>query len=509
MHDHGNAARTSAREILILDWNWERAGILARALGELGNDVNHVDHLQAATRDNSSVVLISAFWPSHPGLRYRENTIVSLLQQIRTWPGKPDIVVFGCAECGLTMVDCCRWLLEGARYLVDTADPIIVRSHVRQCLKARAEFRENSNNCEEPLETEFGVIYASEEMRQVMERVRRAATLKHAAILVTGPTGSGKQKLAEVIQRLDPWRPNAPVLTVNCAAIPGALAESELFGHRRGSYTGATGDRMGCFRAAHGGTLVLDEIGELDPSLQPKLLRVLETNKVKSLGQDTEVPVEVRVIATTNRDLRAMAADGHFRMDLYQRLAMIEISIPPLAQRSADVLPLMRFFLEKHRNDYNCEVKTIHPAVIEALSNYSFDGNVRELENIVRFILFNKAEGDTIQLGDLPRHVLEQVTSQGRRPACEAAAEYLSWRVVQDKLPLVELLNECESIALKAALRFTGGNRSAAAALLHISERTLYNKLQQWSQSPSPDNDTAAACPAAAGGSMSVSEQQQ
>jgi len=239
---------------------------------------------------------------------------------------------------------------------------------------------------------------------------------------------------------------------------------------------------MGCFRAAHHGTLLLDEIGELDLSLQPKLLRVLETNRVKALGQDHEVPIEVRVIATTNRDLRSMAVEGRFRMDLYQRLAMIEISIPPLARRSADILPLMQFFLEKHRKDYNSEATAIHPAVIEVLSSYRFDGNVRELENIVRFVLFNKREGNTIQIEDLPRHILEQVTSPGHSPAYEAVAEYLAWRVVQDKKTLAELLNECEAAALKAALDSTGGNRSSAAALLHISERTLYNKLQHWSQ---------------------------
>jgi transcriptional regulator with PAS, ATPase and Fis domain len=242
---------------------------------------------------------------------------------------------------------------------------------------------------------------------------------------------------------------------------------------------------MGCFRAAHGGTLVLDEIGELDLSLQPKLLRVLETNRVKSLGQDNETQVEVRVIATTNRDLRAMTAEGRFRMDLYQRLAMIEIAIPPLALRSADILPLMQFFLNKHCKDYNSQAKTIHPAVIEALSNYSFEGNVRELENLVRFVLFHKSEGETIMLEDLPRHVLEQLTLQHRRPAYEAAVEYLSYRVIHDRLSLVELLNECERAALKAALDTTNGNRSAAAALLRISERTLYNKLQQLSQANS------------------------
>lgn len=474
-----NAIRALGNEILIVDWNHHRSAVLSRAMEELGHKIQQVDSLPTTARPNTVAVLISAFWPSHPEPQCMEGTIVSFLQKLRNWPSKPHIIVFGCEECDLKVVDCCRWLLEGARFLVDNDDPIILRSHVRQCLKP--EDRCHQSSTEAAQEEDCGLIYASDEMRGVLTLVRRAALLQHPAILVTGPTGSGKQKIAEVIERLDPRHPHAPVLTVNCAAIPGTLAESELFGHRRGSYTGATGDRMGCFRAANGGTLVLDEIGDLDLSLQPKLLRVLETNRVKSLGQDSEVPVNVRVIATTNRNLRAMAAEGRFRMDLYQRLAMIEIQIPPLAQRSADVLPLMRFFLDKHRKDYNCEVRNIHPSVIEVLSNYSFEGNVRELENIVRFILFNKPNGETVGIEDLPRYVLEQVGAGGRMPAYQGAADYLSWRVVQDRLSLAELMDECERVALKAALDSTGGNRSAAATLLQISERTLYNKLQQWS----------------------------
>jgi DNA-binding NtrC family response regulator len=497
MQNPSTPVENLTHEILLVDWNVERVAILTRALEDLGNPVEHIDNLRATVHYNSPVVLISAFWPCHFQPEGQENAIISFLRRVRNLSCSPDIIVFGCADCGLSVVNCCRWLLEGARFLVDAADPIVLRSHVRHCFKLRAEIQEYSTGRETFVGAEFGVVYASDEMRQVMGRIKKAASLKFATILMTGPTGSGKQKLAEALQRLDPWRPNAPVLTVNCATITGSLAESELFGHRRGSYTGATADRMGCFRAANGGTLVLDEIGELELSLQPKLLRVLETSLVKSLGQDSEVSVEVRVIATTNRDLRAMAAEGKFRMDLYQRLAMIEICIPPLAQRVTDLLPLMRLFLEKHRMEYNHEAMSINPAVIEVLSSYRFEGNVRELENIVRAVLFNKKQGDTVQIEDLPRHVLEQITSKGNRPDYEAVVGYLSGRVVQDKLPLAQLLDECESVALKAALNFTDGNRSAAAALLQISERTLYNKLQRWPESRprnyNPDAELAAS----------------
>ncbi len=483
MQDDSTGAESRTPVILVVDWNVERAVRLTRALGDLGHRVLPLHNWQVLPDENCAVMLVAGAWPSSSRAEGQDRAIVSFLQRTRNLPAKPDIIVFGCAECGLSMVEWCRLLLEGARFLVDDADPLVLTSHVRECLKQRAESEQRSSGAGESLGAEFGVIYASDAMHCVMDRIKKAASLKYAAVLMTGPTGSGKQKLAEVLQRMDPWRPEAPVLTVNCATIPGTLAESELFGHRRGSFTGADADRMGCFRAAHGGTLVLDEIGELDLSLQPKLLRVLETNLVKSLGRDNEIPVEVRVIATTNRDLRAMSLQGKFRMDLYQRLAMIEIHVPPLARRTEDLLPLMMYFLEKHRHEYKRAVRRIHPAVIEVLSGYSFEGNVRELENIVRSILFNKTEGDSVVVEDLPRHVLEQVTSRGRRPEYEAAAGYVSWRVVQDKLPLGEILSECERTALKAALDFTGGNRAAAAALLQISERTLYNKLHEWSQS--------------------------
>src|SRR5262249_36614800 len=152
-----------------------------------------------------------------------------------------------------------------------------------------------------------------------------------------------------------------PFITVNCGAISAALAESELFGHRRGAFTGATIDRLGCFRAADHGTLFLDEIGELDISLQPKLLRALEEKQVRPLGQDHETPVDTRVIAATNRDLKALVAEGRFRMDLYQRLSVIHLRVPPLSSRRDDLTPLMNFFIKKHRSFYQGEIDAIDP----------------------------------------------------------------------------------------------------------------------------------------------------
>jgi transcriptional regulator with PAS, ATPase and Fis domain len=465
---NASAAIESGEVILLLDASSERSRALLGAFNSLGLSLRHAGSLEEAVVHGAAVVLIPAA---------KGNQILSILRELHGMFSRPEVIVFGCGDSGMSVTDSCRCLLEGARHLVEGADPSILSSKIKRCLEYRREMQiETCTHTNFPT-SELGVIYGSDRMHQMLRKLRKVAEVKNATVLLTGPTGSGKQKLAESIHRMDPWRRNAPMITLNCATIPVPLAESELFGHRRGSYTGATADRMGCFRAANGGTLVLDEIGELDLSLQPKLLRTLEEHKVRSLGQDSEVPVDVRIIATTNRDLRSMVVDGRFRMDLYQRLAMVELFIPPLAHRPEDIPPLMNFFIDKHRELYDGYIREIHPNVIDVLSRYAFDGNVRELENLVRYVLFNKNHGDAIQVEDLPRHVLEGIVSMTKRVTHEAASGYLSSRVFHDKMSLSEVLNECESIMVKAALDFTRGNRSAAADLLKISERTLYNKL--------------------------------
>jgi two-component system, NtrC family, response regulator AtoC len=469
--------------VLLLDWNRERSAQLFRHLSTYGLNLHLIHGADEARQRGGAVVLLPASWPPHGQEQTPEaDHALKILAQLRRLSSAPEVIVFGCVDLSLSVTVLCRYLLEGARHLVEGVDPAILFSKVMSCLEKRRDVRFDAGP-NKMAGHEFGVIYGSEVMHQVLGKLKKAASVKNAIVLLTGPTGCGKQKLAESVHRMDPWRSNAPMMTINCATIPATLAESELFGHRRGSYTGATADRMGCFRAAHGGTLVLDEIGELDLSLQPKLLRALEERKVRALGQDTEVPVDVRLIATTNRDLRAMVEEGRFRMDLYQRLAMVEISIPPLTRRSEDLLPLIKFFVHKHQDLYHDEITDIHPNVIAVLSEYPFEGNVRELENLVRHILFNKSHGQTIQVEDLSRHVLEAVArGTGTQLSREAASRYLSARVFRDKMSLGDVLEECESIMVKAALDFTGGNRSAAAALLRISERTLYNKLHHFTE---------------------------
>jgi transcriptional regulator with PAS, ATPase and Fis domain len=487
--------------VALLDWNCERLAKMVQGLIRSGIEARQCTDIHEAANLHASVLLIPASWPSDkPKITVLgDDKATAVLRGIRRLAPRSSTIVFAGTERRIDITDRCRYVLEGARYVVDSSNRGELESDIRECLQNSGLPEDGPEPQEAPETGPVGIVYASSQMREVLRQVKKVATVKHATVLLTGPTGSGKQRLAEAIHQLDPWRRNAPLITVNCSTISAALAESELFGHRRGSYTGATGDRMGYFRAANHGTLFLDEIGELDLALQPKLLRALEEKKVRALGQDTECEVDVRVIAATNRDLRAMVAEGRFRMDFYQRLSVVEIAIPPLSRRPEDILPLIKFFLAKYRDLYKGQANQVDPSVIDVLARYGFEGNVRELENIVRHVLFNKERGDTIKVEDLPKRILASVVGGDRVPNSETVSEYLSSRVVRDGMSLNDVLKECECSLLNSVLDHTQGKRTTAAKLLGISERTLYNKLSdhfpQTSESEPPLENQIKACP--------------
>lgn len=464
-----------AGKVLLVDWDVHRAQNIRESLAELPIIVVHTEDMQTIPVPDFDVILLPAVWPNKSsGNSSGIQSAVQLLDHSKGMRANLLRIVFGCMNDNVTLTECCQFLLAGAQQLVESDDPDALRTILQTWLDTR---RPTDGKAEAHHTAMPGIVFASEEMGKVLQQVKKAALLKNITVLLSGPTGTGKQKLAEVIHALDPWRKHTPLMTLNCSTISGALAESELFGHRRGAYTGATADRLGLFRMASGGTLFLDEIGELELGIQPKLLRVLEERKVKSLGQDAEVPIDVRVIAATNRDLKSMAKGGTFRMDLYQRLSMLEIHVPPLSTRPDDLYPLIMHFLAKHGDIGTGEVKHVHRNVIDVLSKYEFEGNVRELENLVRHLLFHKRTGDTILIEDLPIHLIEKIAKPLQCYGQETHAEYLSWQVVQLGRSLEEVLSECESTVVASILRLSRGSRSAAAEMLHISERTLYNKL--------------------------------
>ncbi len=306
-------------------------------------------------------------------------------------------------------------------------------------------------------------IGSSSATHRLMERARQVARTD-ADILMEAESGTGKEVLARFIHRSSP-RCQRPFVAVNCAGFPDSLLESELFGHTRGAFTGAMASKAGKFELAHTGTLLLDEIGEMPLSLQPKLLRVLQEREIDRLGDTRPLHVDVRVIATTNRPLAAMVADGKFRADLFFRLNVIPITLPPLRERSDDVPDLINHFVRKYAPASRSSVLGFSPELVERLKTYEWPGNVRELENFVRRALV---------LAPGPVVGLELLSDAGFQTGEEAAGG------IEPGLTLREL----ERTLLEKTLDATGGNRTRTAGMLGVSLRTVRNKIREFGLPP-------------------------
>jgi len=303
------------------------------------------------------------------------------------------------------------------------------------------------------------LIGISREMERVYATVRKVADTE-VTVLITGESGTGKELVAKAIHSLSSRR-CAPFVAVNCAAIPRDLLESEMFGHVKGAFTGAVRDKTGKFRAAEGGTLFLDEVGDLPLDLQPKLLRALQEKSIEPVGGTTPVKLDVRVVAATNADLERAIAVGSFRDDLYYRLAVIPIDLPPLRERHDDIPLLIRHFCGKHGG----EGVTFSPAAMEELCRYSWPGNVRELENTVARLLILR-NGDVIETADLPEKIAGNVPSGERR--------------IINLPPDGYSLEELEREIVIEALERNGWNQSRAARFLRIPRHTLIYRMEKY-----------------------------
>jgi two-component system response regulator HydG len=320
----------------------------------------------------------------------------------------------------------------------------------------------------------FGIITRSTEMKKTVELARRSARVD-TTVLITGPSGAGKERIARFIHAESP-RAGGPFIAVNCAALTETLLESELFGHAKGAFTGATSDRVGLFEAANGGTLLLDEIGEVSPGLQAKLLRVLQEHEIRRVGESRNRKVDVRVLAATNRTLSDEVNRGAFRHDLYYRLRVIELRVPALRERQCDIVPLTRRFLAEAGERLRRPVEGITPAAADQLVRYAWPGNVRELENAVERAVA-LALGPRIDVEDLPEEI---------RHARSVVPPAASSRRLAD----------VERALIVATLAESGGNRTRAAELLGIGVATLYRKLKQYGA----DAGEQASRPEAGGG---------
>ncbi|MFN3407276.1 MAG: sigma-54-dependent transcriptional regulator [Caldimicrobium sp.] len=315
--------------------------------------------------------------------------------------------------------------------------------------------------------TEFksleGIIAESPSMKKVLSLVNRVAETQ-APVLITGESGTGKEVISKLIHQLSP-KAEGPFIKINCAAIPETLLEAELFGYEKGAFTGATYSKPGLFELAEEGTLFLDEIGEMPFSLQAKLLRVLQDGTFRRLGGLKELKVNFRLISATNKDLTQMIKEGLFREDLFWRLNVINIHLPPLRERKDDILPLTKYFIEKFNKKYGKSIQGISQEALKALSSHSFPGNVRELENrIERGIIL--AEGEILTREDLG--FTEDYTKR------ESLLDALL------TLPLEEAVEILEKLRIREAMEKAKGVKVKAAELLGISERMLRYKLEKY-----------------------------
>jgi DNA-binding NtrC family response regulator len=315
-----------------------------------------------------------------------------------------------------------------------------------------------------------GIVGKSPMMLDLFAKIRRIAP-HFQTVLISAPTGSGKELVARALHHLSPAK-TSPFGVCNCSAIVDSLFESELFGYVRGAFTGATQDKVGLFEFANNGAVFLDEIGEMPLAAQAKLLRVLQNHEIQRVGSPVARKINVRVIAATHRDLRALVAEGKFREDLFYRLSMVEVSIPKLAERKEDLPILQRHFLEKYSTEYNKPVNGITRRAQTILSKHAWPGNVRELENVLGNACM-MVDGNLIDVGDLPEHVRNSVS-----------------KVYSDDDVMITF-EELQRRHLARVLEQVNGNKVRAAEILGIGRATLYNILERMERAPR----TSAASP--------------
>lgn len=347
-----------------------------------------------------------------------------------------------------------------------------LRTRIERAIKVSA-LEKKVADLESKLDAKSGLnafTGSSPAMERVYQLIRRIAPTP-ATVLIEGESGTGKELVAKALHDLSP-RKDKPFIAVECSAFSGDLLKSELFGYVAGTFTGGLKDgKKGCIESAAGGTLFLDEIGEIDMPTQIALLRTLQTKSVRRLGSSDEIPVDFRLVVATNRNLKAMVAEGKFREDLFFRLNVIPIDLPPLRERPGDIALLASRFLKEFAKEYSNGVKGFDPAAMKALESYPWPGNVRELRNVIERMAV-LATGEKISVTDLPVELHGTVSNEtSSTPNSTLLAPHSSSSTT---------LADAEKQQILAALEAVGGNKSKAAEALGISRRTLHRKLNEW-----------------------------
>jgi two-component system response regulator HydG len=457
----------SAGRVLVVDDDRSLCETLAAALDKRGFTVewrtDPAAALECVGRDGMDVVVTDLRMGAASGLDLCARVVAE-------WPDLPVLLItaFGTLDTAVAAIRAGAYDFITKPIEIDALAVALERAVERRRLRQEVK---DLRRAVGSMRGRFGkLLGSSDAMRPVYDLLERIAD-SSATVLVTGESGTGKEVVARALHDMGPRR-SAPFVAINCSAVPEALLESELFGHARGAFTDARAPRAGLVLQANGGTLLLDEIGDMPMPLQAKLLRALQERTVRPVGGDAEVPFDVRILATTNRDLRALIEESRFREDLYFRINVIHVELPPLRARGGDVLLLAQHFVDLHAARARKPVTGLSPAAAERLLAYPWPGNVRELQNCIERAIALTRHPE-IQVEDLP----ETVRSFKRSHVLVAASD------PSELVPLAEVERRYVLRVVEAA----GGNKSLAAQILGITRKTLYRKLEDYGQQPTEE----------------------
>jgi DNA-binding NtrC family response regulator len=415
------------------------------------------DAIQKATEENPDLVLLDIMMPGTDGL--------AVLKQIKSANGECQVIM-------LTGLNTARTAFAAKAtgafdYVTKPFDIEELRLRVEHALE-KVQLSRELERLKEEVGRKYGIDYVIGKSKQIIEVFKAVSMVaaKKSTVLITGESGTGKELIARAIH-YNSDRRSKPFVVVNCAALPDTLIESELFGYERGAFTNASQKKVGRFELAHGGTLFLDEIGELNLGTQAKFLRAIEQETFTRLGGTDEIKVDVRVIAASNRDLEQMAKNAEFRPDLFYRLNVVALFLPPLRERRDDIALLLDHFLRLKAQEHSIAPKSLSPEVVDFINAYTWPGNIRELENLIeRLTILTPHE--TIMLRDLPI---------GMRSTDQTAT--LKEDVLSGSRPLSDAVDEFERELIVKALQRTGFNQTKAASLLGTSRRILKYRIEK------------------------------